>query len=722
MSSRSRAATILGLALALAVAPDFDGHQGVALAQIPAKDAFSGEPKTPLETWEVASYLMRIGQPAQAAPYFKKFLDAKPDDATLLEVRDSYGVGSILSLSDHPETRPYAKLLADRLAEASTRNAADPARIDKFVAGLSKSREEQAYAVDRLKEAGSYAVPAIVRALSVAGLDASVRTPLADNLGRLDRKAVPALIATLDSTDDKLVGDAARALGRIGDPRAIPALTFLAARRTPETWARPSILGAIVELTGKPSSSQPRTPVRLLSDEARKYHLHAYKFPGDPIVLWLWDASANAPVATPVPVRDAEGILGIRAAKEALEIDPTDSEAKVNLLSLGLDHDPATWKVEALEAGPDVMGQVVWRAIADGRSDLATLATSILGQISRRDDLDKPGRPSALIDSLYAPDRRVQFAAAEALVKLEPKVRFPGSGRVVPVLGRFVSAQENPRALVIDGNAERASQVSGYLHDLGYLTQVAASGARGLVEAADSADIELIAVDPNFINDSWTLTDLLGNLKADARTAGIPVFLVGPLDLHDQLAYRLESFPNARFLVTPSETRLLKTQLDRGFDSLGVRPMSPDERLDYARKAANLLAQVAGRPNHPFAADLPAVEPALALALNGPGAPAEATLALGDIPGTDAQRSLADVTLDPSRVGPLRLASARQLARNIRRFGPRLHADQERRLVDELAQEADPALREALAAVVGSLRPGPDASASRLPTYRASSP
>jgi HEAT repeat protein len=719
--SRSRTTRILGLALALGLAPILDGPGGFVLAQVPARDAFAREPKTPLETWEIASYLIRIGQPDQAAPYIKKFLDSKPDDATLLEVRDTYGAGSILALSDYPETRPYARPMADLLAGATTRTATDPARIEKFIPALSKSREEQRYAVDRLREAGPFAIPPLVRALSVSGLDAETRTPLAENLGRLDRRAVPALIAALDSDDDKLVGDVARALGRIGDQRAIPALTYVAARPRPESAARPLVFQAIRELTGKPFGSQPRTPVRVLSDEARNYHVHAYKFPGDPVVLWLWDPSGKVPAPVSVPVREAEGILGLRAAKEALEIDPTDVEAKVNQLSLGLDHDPAAWRAAALASGPDIMGRVVRRAIADGRSDLATNATSILGQISQREEL-KADSPTPLVDALYAPDRRVQFAAAEALVKLEPKARFLGSSRVVPVLARFVTGQPDPRAVVVDGNAQRASLVSGYLRGLGYNPILAPTGAQGFAEAVDSADVELIAVDPNFINDPWRLSDLLGNLKADARTAGIPVFIVGPLDLEDQLASSLESFPNARFLVTPSETNLLKVQLDRGFRSLGVRPMTPNERLDYARRAANLLAQVAARPRSPFDGDLAAAEPALALALNGPGVPVEAAVALGDVPGTDAQRSLADVMLDPSKAEPVRLASARQLARNIRRFGPRLAAAEERRLVDELGPEADQPLREALAAVVGALKPLPDASASRLQTYRISSP
>src|ERR1700677_961537 len=108
MLSRFRTTRTLGLALVMAAAPFVAGPRGAALAQVLARDVFAREPKTPLETWEIASYLLRIGQPGQAAPYVKKFLNDKPDDATLLEVRDAYGVGSILSLSDSPETRPYA--------------------------------------------------------------------------------------------------------------------------------------------------------------------------------------------------------------------------------------------------------------------------------------------------------------------------------------------------------------------------------------------------------------------------------------------------------------------------------------------------------------------------------------------------------------------------------------------------------------------------------------
>ena len=714
LNRRTRSARRLGLALALglAVAPT-----GTILAQAPGRADFSHEPTTPLETWEVADYLIRVGQPAQAAPYLKRFLDGKPDDATLLQVRDTYGTGSVLRLSDDLATRPYARPLAEMLAAATARRATDPERIERFIDALSKTREEQDYAIARLREAGPYAVPPMIRDLNTAKLDLAARHPVAEGIARLDKRAVPPLIAALDSTDATVAGDAARALGLIGDPRAVPALTYLAAK-SPESAARPQAAEAIRRLTGLPFGSQPKAPARILADEARLYHLHDVRFPREPVVLWLWDEASSLPVPRSVSIRDAEGILGLRAAREALEIDPTDPEGQVNLVSLALDHDPAGSQAAALATGPEILGRVVRRAIADGRSDLAAAAIPLLARVVERDDLSTEGRPNPLVEALYAPDRRVQFAAAEALVKLDPRRPFAGSSRLVPVLARFVAAQTLPRALVVDGNAQRGAQVAGFLRELGYDGQVATTGAEAFGLAASSADVELIVVDPHFINDPWRLPDFLGNLKADARTADIPVLLVGPLDLVKGVDQALESFPDVKFVVTPQETVLFKKQIDRAIAALGVRPFTAAERTDYARRALGVLADLARRPGSPFEPGLAAAEPALATALNGTVAPNEAAAALANVPGSEAQRGLADAALDASRDVPSRVVAAESLARHARRFGPKLARDQEARLVAELNGAADPALRDALAGVVGALRPAPDASGSRLQTYR----
>ena len=141
--------------LALAIA----GLTAAVDAQVPGPESFVQEPRTPMELWSAIDYLVRTGQIKQAVPYLDKFMSSQLDDATLIQIRDKFGTGSLLRLEDDPATRKYAQPLVEKLTEAARRHAVHPDRIARFVAALSKSTEEQEYAIARLKEAGPYAVP-----------------------------------------------------------------------------------------------------------------------------------------------------------------------------------------------------------------------------------------------------------------------------------------------------------------------------------------------------------------------------------------------------------------------------------------------------------------------------------------------------------------------------------------------------------------------------------
>jgi CheY-like chemotaxis protein len=692
---------------------------------VPGPEVFVKAPETPLELWDAVDYLVRTGQVKQAVPYLDAFLKQNPDDATLLQVRDRYGPGSILRLQDYPETRARARTLVDMLAAASRRSATQPERLSRYIDALTKSPEEQQYGVERLREAGPYAVPALVEAMQRDGLDPEARLLIARNMGRLDRAAVPPLIATLDSPDPHLAADAARALGSIGDPRAVPHLSYLAAQNGANTTIGGAARRAIAAITGKTFESQPRSPVRLLVDEARGYHTHAVRFPGDEVVVWSWDDARKVPAPRQVSRGEAEGIFGLRLASEALRIDPADVPAQVVLVSLALEKaidraggvagftttggDAAETFAAAVSAGPAVLSRVLRSAIDDRKWDLAAVAATALGLVTDRDALATDRRPNPLVEALWAPGRRTQFAAARALVELDPRRPFAGSSRVVPVLARFVANQQAPRAVVIDGNVARGNRLVGFLREMGYDPTLAATGDEGFRAASETADVELIVVDPHMVQGAWRLLDALANLRADARTSAIPTYVVGPLGFAPQLDSTLANFPGVKLLVTPPDAANLERQL-------GGKPseLSDAERAGYARDAAALLARLALRPGSPFEADLDRVEPSLAIALNTPATSLAASAAMGDVPDAAAQRGLAAVVLDTSRPTPLRLGAAVQLSRSIQRFGPLVEAGQETQLLEALDAETDPTLRTALAAIVGAMRPKPGTTGGRL--------
>ncbi len=690
---------------------------------------YTKTPTTPIEFWDAADYLMRTGQAEDAVPYLNQFLQSNPDDATLLEVRDRYGAKSIFLLQDNRATRAFAEPIVQKMAEASRRHSTNPERIARFIGGLMKSQEEQDYAVERLREAGPFAIPALVQELGKPSLSSAARALLVRNIGRLDRSTVPALIAVLDAAPSKpaLAADVATALGQIGDPRAIPALTITASLpASTNAVARDAARRAVEKITGRPFDSRPKSPARTLVDEARRYHVHAIRFPSESVLIWVWDDAAQAPAPKTVSRSEAEAEFGVKLAKAALAADPSDRAAQAVFVSLILEkaaervgftnypaNDPANTFSAATAAGPAVLGDVLRQAIADGKMDLAAVAANALGKVTETNALAVDGHVNPLVEALSAPSRRVRFAAARALVNLDPRKPFAGSSRVVPVLAQFLGSQEVPRALVIDGNLPRGSQQSGFLKTLGYEPVLEPTGQAGFKTASESADIELILIDHHMISGSWRLHDILANLRADARTAGLPLFVVGPLDREADLFSLQERFPGVKFIVTPTNAEILKRQLQIG--GLGrSETLTPEERAGYARESAALLAQVAGRPNSPFERDLSRIESTLTAALANAGTQLAAVTALGDVPRPAAQRGLADVLLDSGQPAALRLGAARELAKSIQRFGPLVAADQEPKLLEAFGQEADPALRTALGSVVGALRPRSAASGARL--------
>jgi len=708
---RVRAGTVPSVLVLMAVALAGLNLPAPALAQAPGPESFAQEPRTPTELWSAIDYLVRTGQSKKAVPYLETFVKSQTDDTTLVEIRDKYGAGSILRLADQPATSKYAQPLVERLTAAVRRYTTQPERIAQAVAGLTGTTEEQAYAVARLKEAGPYAVPFLVEALQHPEITPEKRALLARNMGRLDRTAVPPLLAVLDSSDPRLAADAATALGLIGDPRAVPFLTYPASAVKFPPAVREAAQAAIGRLTGWSFVVQPHSPAQALTEAAWSFHRHQVEFPSDPVAVWVWDKDRKVPVPRPMRLGEAEGYFGLQLASEALLLQPLDLDAHTASVSLSLEkaidragfnsfpaQDQGTF-ASAVAAGPAVLAEVLRKAIADGKDGLAAVAATALGQVTDRALLSRTGHPHPLAEALSAPGVRVQFAAAKALVELAPTQPFPGSSRVVPTLARFATSQRPPRAVVIDGNPNRGNQLAGSLRALGYETVLETSGDQGFRAAAESADVELVVVSHAQAHGAWNPIDILTNLKSDARTANLPVYIYGPLKLERDRSSLLASFPGARFLVQPVSAAILETLL-------GGRPakLSAADRAGYASEAASLLARIAGQPKSPYAADLSASEPELTIALNQPETSLAASSALGEVPNPDAQQSLADVVLDPSRSVEHRRTSASQLARSIQRFGPLVSADQEAQLAAEFRAEADPQFRTALETVIGALR------------------
>jgi hypothetical protein len=270
---------------------------------------------------------------------------------------------------------------------------------------------------------------------------------------------------------------------------------------------------------------------------------------------------------------------------------------------------------------------------------------------------------------------------------------------VVPTLARFLPKQALPRAVVIDANPNRGSQLAGFLINLGYDSDLEVNGARGFEVAAEPADVEIILISYDLFGQHWSVNETLANLRSDSRTAAIPVFIYGPLNWPYEHPNLERNHPGIRFLVQPVDAAMLKQQIKDLPNAIGE-----PERAAYAREAAELLAGLAKRGAGPLAVEPTVVEAALAAALNGEDTRGASATALGHVADPYAQRRVADVALDPSRPAAIRKQSATELVGSIRRFGPLISTQQEARLKSMLDDEDDPTVRADLEAISRALR------------------
>ncbi|WP_169973073.1 HEAT repeat domain-containing protein [Tautonia rosea] len=890
-----------------------------ATAQPPGLDRFAKPPETPLELWSAISYLTRVGLTDQAVPLIDQFLAANPDDDTLIELRDRFGIGSILKLQDDPRTANQVVEILTRLNAAVRRNAQREDRIRRYVGLLTGSPLQQSEALTRLGESGPYAVPVLLEAIDAQPVDSPDRALLVANMGRLQRRAVPALIAGLDAPNPQLAADVASALGRIGDRRALPFLIAEASATDSDRAPLPAEAAeAVLRLTGRPLDEIPQPPARFLLDEAKRYLLGAYEFPGNQVVLWSWQDGQGTVVPRNVDSAEVETVFGLRFAEAAHAIAPDDPEADAILTTFQVrevlrQRDPAELSVpgelpedlasELLGLGPNALADALRLALQSKKYEAAPALITALA-MSGNAEMLAADPPSPIVQALSAPDRRVQLAAARAIVTLDPARPFPGSSRVVPSLARSLdSTLAQPQIVVVSGSTSTLTTLASSLRDRGFEPITASSAEEGFLRAAESAGVDAVIVDPAFLRGPRDARDLLIDLRADARTARLPVLLTLPIDparalaraeeyqffqserepndvparsapvafvgrprraqingrlsptdrppfgqptrewppqevqeapedpafapqdvpptpepvadisgdlyalgtlrsgdtisaiiepapgstlkptdvvlwldrregpkgvpvaqgigslsaridvpgvydlrvqaaeryLYGYLAmYKLDlsiydydfavaplsgtvrlsveelakQFDHVSLLAAPGDPAALEKALYRAWNEAGLRPSSPEERLAIVQTAAETLAQIAERPDGPFATEMASVVPALQRLMADPRFAPAAARALAVVPTLHAQRALADKAFDTSRALESQRAAADGLRQSVGRFGPLLSLDQRSRLVRAKDRADDPELRSALQGVIDLVRGSLSATSS----------
>jgi|GEM_PF-394791 len=729
------------------------------------------EPKTPDEMFSAVLLMVDLARIDLAARYLNQFLDTSPDDEVLIRLRDKHGTAEFLRLTRIKALQAKAQTLLEQLSAASRKQSEDPAYAETLIAKLGRDPVQRETAIRELRNLGEGAVPHLLKHLANPS-STTEADQIIQALARIGLPAVAPTIAGLESPIPAVRQGTLAALSLLQSPSAIPYLWHAAydPAQSPEGQqvARDTLTKLLKQVGGGSNLLTGDRAGLELQRIARGLYLRNFEpaiEDDGTVIVWGWDDEAGTVVRRSMTPERAQLWLATRFAKQALDVTPDNLETQRLFLGsrLGwavqeqgrdqpLSLDPETPGYVALSAGEQTVTDVLADALAAGQTGTAQAALQILGQIGSHDMIiGGSGRKSPVIAALNYPDVRTQLLAANAILRLDPKQHFRGTDRIVSILGRALTNTNEAKALVVDADEVRGELTGGYVASLGYTPVLARTGKEAFQIAATTAGIELAVIQINCIQ--WDLSQTVANLRADARTAYLPIALYGPENIIDVQARsgrtNAIAFPEAastiwngtlppggRLEPLESTTRLrlgrlimrsqpatfiaesgsatdFVDQLQPFIRRVGGGELSPEEREDFQAGAVRWLAHLAQADNSELF-DLTPTELPLADLIENPQLAPLALVALAGIGSTDVQKRLLDVAIGSNQAASLRSAAANHLASHIQRHGILLTSDDLRGLIAAWKAEPDPVVATALAAVVGSLKPEPGLVSDRI--------
>jgi CheY-like chemotaxis protein len=699
---------------------------------------FFKRPENAMEFWAAMNFEIGVGKFDLALEYLKGFMGKDPKtrspavtDQELVDIESAEGMSTFLRLLQIPQLREEAKPLLERVNAAIKKHLGDPARIAKYIKNLSATPEERAYAIIELRRSGPLAVPQLVEALQ-ATQGATEHPKILSVFTELGKNIVPPLLAALDIDDPALRLELLQILRQRADKNAVPYLWFMSASPQESDLIRKTAAEMLSFFLSTPIGDLPSAKVAL-TREAERYYQHQVTFspPNQPVV-WYFDKEKKQILSRTVTASEAEEFYGLRFAGQALELDPSYVPAQVVYVSLalekgferaGLDQPlekgaPAVKEVLKV-VNPSLIEAVLDRALVDGRVSVAVGAARALGDLQDVGAArSKDQRPPALIRALNFPDRRVQFAAADALLKIPGLPNPLAITRTVDVLRRTLGTDAASQVLIGDADNIRAGQVGNAVRQAGFEPIVVHTGREALRQLRESAGVDALLIDYQLPDPG--LPYFLAQLRGDINSARLPVLItVAPnrltRELREQLRPVIEPYRNVWIVASTTTVDILKSEINERVAGTLGRPLTETERKADAAVAMVWLKRMAVGEVKGYD-----VEPARDVILKRLSSSDLGSLAIeatGRLSGAEPQTKLADVVLDNNRPAGLRSQAAEELVRHIQAHGLVLSTNQIKSLEGLFEEPPDAKLKARVAAVLGALRPDARLTGGRLLRY-----
>jgi hypothetical protein len=673
-------------------------------------------PSTPAELLRAIEILIDLDEAALAKGFVDELGQVKLDQTGKAALAAQFNSATLLKLAHNSQLQAVLAPFIDDLLHAADAYRRDPQRLVEWARQLGDRNESvrahASLALLRSREAAVAPLVAILADPKRAGESASAKRILV-HLGDL---AVEPLLGVLEGPDAALKTQVVEILGTIRSSQAVAPLeaAWLAPQNPPQlrSAAAKALERTIGRLPTAPEAIQQlQQSARRTLDQSR----HADEESQSALEVWHWNSRRRESMPIEYTATGAALARAVRLTRALYTLDTSNSDYRrlylISLLEaskfrLGLDKPLPTGNGTAYaivaHQGVAVVNDLLASALADGYTPAATAAAQILGDIGNSGLLSQSGAaPCPLVVAAEHPDRRLRFAAVEAILKFKPREPFPGSSKVVDALGFFASSFGAGRVLVAHPRSDQGRALAGLAAGLGFEGEVATNGRRAFELAIASPDVEFVLIHSAI--DRPKADQLLAQLRRDRRTALLPIGFMAPEDDLDRVERFARKLSRAEASLQPQNEGEMKLFTERVLAHGARAPLTADERLAQAGQAIDWLASLARQRSK--ALNVGSQEAALVQALAVPQLAARAVAALASFGSARAQHSLLEVANMNTQPIATRQAAVAALVSSLDQYGLRLTREEILRQYDLYNTNAgrDPATHEVSGAILDAI-------------------
>ncbi|MFA5293428.1 MAG: HEAT repeat domain-containing protein [Phycisphaerae bacterium] len=540
------------------------------------------------DDWNDFLHYTVIGRFDLAAGFAQKIIDSNnPDPLKLLQLSEDNPRGYAILVrvqADNPELAPLAAKILDIIESGRMIRRTDPEIITEEIKRLSGTVRGKYTAIERLRNAGEYAIPYMLDAMADEQRKEEF-VNITTALPEMGRAAVRPLTASLAMDSVVVKGEVIKALGKIGYPEALGYLKYIAENDNSEQLRNL----AVESINQIDSASAGKSAAELFFAIAENYYYKAQSLApvdeGNSVNIWFWDKQNARLTRQAVKKICFHELMTMRLCEWSLRADKDFGKAISLWLAsffrmdgksieypeyFGQGHaDAMTY---ATTAGPEYLHEALERAVKDNDSVIALGTVEALAKNAGEKSLMfrlKTSQP--LIEALSFNDRSVRYSAAIALAMAEPAEKFAESELVVNGLVGAITSQADanwPKETA-DNYAIRSAQAMLKLAETRNTVINLAGALDALVKATEDTRDEIKIV-------SCQILAYISSPDAQRAIAD------SALKEEHSIEIRISSFDSLTISAKVNANLLLDSQIDQIYKIVESREINQELRSSAA--------------------------------------------------------------------------------------------------------------------------------------------